>query len=330
MPRGKGVVLYSGGLDSLLAAKILMDQGLDITGFHAVLPFYPPDGDTDGLLPVKLAGQIGLRLQVYRCGSEYIEMLKSPSRGYGKNMNPCIDCKIHFIKKAGEFMKEIGADFTATGEVVGQRPMSQLKHTLNHIENESGLKGRLLRPLSAKLLRPTVPETRGIVDREKLLDINGRSRKRQMELAGTLGIREYTSPAGGCLLTDENFSRRIRDLFNSDDVHGAIDVYLLTVGRHFRVSAAVRAIVGRNEHENRELEKYAGEADYLMVPDFKGPSVFVRGGATGDDMTTAASIISRYSGGNGGGNIRVYSGGSWSVMRSGPAIDDAVLDAMRI
>lgn len=211
----KCILLYSGGLDSLLAGKVLLDEGIDVTGLHCILPYYPPDVDTEDLKESIIAKQIGLKLVHYRCGDEYINMLKNPPHGYGKHINPCIDCKIFFINKAAEIMIETGSDFVATGEVVGQRPMSQYKNTLIHIEN-STLKGRLLRPLSAKLLKPTIPEMNGIVNREKLYDISGRGRSRQIELAKYFGIKDYSSPAGGCLFTDSFISSRIKDLMKFD------------------------------------------------------------------------------------------------------------------
>ena len=198
--KGKCILLYSGGLDSLLAGKILIDLNIEVIGFHCVLPYYPPDTDLEKLDISIYAKQIGLNLRYHRCGDEYIDILKNPPNGYGKHINPCIDCKIYFIKKAVELMQKTDADFVATGEVMGQRPMSQQKNSLNHIENNT-LKGKLLRPLSAKLLVPTIPEITGIVDREKLYDINGRGRSKQFELAKNFGIKNFSSPAGGCLFT---------------------------------------------------------------------------------------------------------------------------------
>lgn len=205
MSRGRGIVLISGGLDSLLAARVLMDQDLDLIGFYGALPFVAPDADPADLKPVLLASQINLTVHVHRCGKEYIDILRNPAHGYGKHMNPCIDCHIYFIRKAAELMHEINADFVATGEVVGQRPMSQMRHTMNHIEKETGLKGRLLRPLSAKLLGTTIPEEEGIVNRDLLLGINGRSRKEQFELARKYQITEFESPSGGCLSPTGSF-----------------------------------------------------------------------------------------------------------------------------
>jgi tRNA U34 2-thiouridine synthase MnmA/TrmU len=288
------VVLYSGGLDSLLAARILMEQDLELIGFHCILPFIAPDADPGQLISTKLARQINLKITFYRCDREYLEMISNPPHGYGKHMNPCIDCKIFFIKKAAEYMREIGADFIATGEVVGQRPMSQMKHMLNHIEKETGLSGRLLRPLSAKLLKPTEPEEKGIVDRELLYDINGRSRKRQFLLAEKFNIIEYSSPGGGCLFTDKFIARRVRDLITHHKSFDQIDIYLLTVGRHFRISVDVKIIVARNESENNELEKYMKEADYFFIPRFKGPNVYVRGEVNEGDRNFIGRVIARY------------------------------------
>ncbi|MBP7734811.1 MAG: hypothetical protein KA369_02450 [Spirochaetes bacterium] len=294
MSKGKGVVLISGGLDSLLAARVLMDQDLDLMGFHGVLPFVAPDALPENLKPVQLASRINLETRVHRCGKEYIDIIRNPAHGYGKHANPCIDCHIYFIKKAAELMHELKADFVATGEVVGQRPMSQMRHTMNHIEKETGLKGRLLRPLSAKLLKPTIPEEEGIVDRNRLLGINGRSRKEQFELAGNYAINEYESPSGGCLFTDKFISQRVRDLLEKHSEVDAVDMYLLTIGRHYRISDLAKIIVSRNERENNELDKYRGRADYFFLPAFKGPAVLVKGIINETEIAIIGSIIRRY------------------------------------
>ncbi len=294
MSSGKGIVLISGGLDSLLAARVLMDQDLELIGFYGALPFVAPDALSADLKPVQLASQINLGVHVHRCGKEYIDILRNPSHGYGKHMNPCIDCHIYFIKKAAELMQDFKADFVATGEVVGQRPMSQMRHTMNHIEKETGLKGRLLRPLSAKLLKPTIPEEEGIVNRDLLLDINGRSRKEQFELARKYQIVEYESPSGGCLFTDSFISKRVRDLFIHDGDVDSVDLYLLTIGRHFRLSDTAKIIVSRNEKENNELMKYRLVSGYLFLPEFKGPAVYVKGRITESDMELIGSIMLRY------------------------------------
>lgn len=290
----KGILLYSGGLDSLLAAKLLLNQGVELIGLHFILPFYPPDFDVSSLKAVQQAEQIGLKLEFYKCGAEYLEMLKNPLHGYGKNINPCIDCKIFFIKKAAEYMVKYNADFVASGEVVGQRPMSQLKHTLKHIEKSTGLKGRLLRPLSAKLLEPTLAETEGRIDRNKLLDINGRGRKRQLELAAEYGITDYSSPSGGCLFTDRNIASRIKDIFDNDNAIGETDIYSATLGRHYRTDGNAKVIVARNEKESRELEKLKDSADIMFYPVFSGPTVFVKGSITEEDEIMIAAFMAKY------------------------------------
>ena len=271
-----------------------MEQGFDVTGFYCILPFTADDFVPEDSPPALLAEKIGLPLVFYRCGQEYLDMVKAPEHGYGANMNPCIDCKIHFMKKAGAYMKESGALFVATGEVVGQRPMSQLKHIMNHILKASNLEGRLLRPLSAKLLKPTIMEEQGIVDRDKLFGIQGRGRKPQMELAAKYGITEYASPAGGCLFTDPNVSARLRDLFAHHKDCSVTDTYLLTIGRHFRLDNGSKLIVARNESEGKKLAFYKGSSPFYFEPSFKGPSALVRGEPESDIVPLAASIICRY------------------------------------
>jgi tRNA U34 2-thiouridine synthase MnmA/TrmU len=293
MKKGKCILLYSGGLDSLIAGKSLIDQGLDVLGLHCILPYFPPDMDPDLLKESINARQIGLNLVHYRCGEEYISMLKNPIHGYGKQINPCIDCKIFFINKAAEMMLETGADFVATGEVVGQRPMSQHKNTLIHIEN-STLKGRLLRPLSAKLLKPTIPEIEGIVDREKLYDISGRGRTRQIELAASLGIKDFSSPAGGCLFTDAFIAARIKDLMKYNPDFKQKDLYLLKTGRHFRINPDLKIIVTKNQIESAELDKYEENSDFFFRPGFSGPSVLVKGVLKEEDINLINSIMCRY------------------------------------
>jgi tRNA U34 2-thiouridine synthase MnmA/TrmU len=331
MQRGKGIVLYSGGLDSLLAAKILIDQGIEIIGFHCVLPFFPPDIKKDELKPVAYAEQIHLKLHYYFCDDEYIKMVKNPPHGYGKHINPCIDCKIFFIRKAAEFMKESGADFIATGEVVGQRPMSQMKHMINHIEHESGIEGRLVRPLSAKILKPTIPEMQGIVDREKLFGFNGRGRKPQMELAQQFGIQKFAAPAGGCHFTDEFISRRVRDLFTHHKHYSPVDFFLLTIGRHFRISHDLKIIIARNDEENILLEKYATYADYIFIPDFKGPMAFVKGIITDESIKLISSMQLKYGKRDTGDNVTIIQNGvEFQTIKITDIISQEKLEFMRI
>ena len=229
-------------------------------------------------------------------------------------------------------MEEIGADFIASGEVVGQRPMSQMKNTLNHIINETKLNGRLLRPLSAKILKPTIVEENGIVNRDLLYDINGRSRKRQMELAAKFNIPEYSSPAGGCLFTDTGISRRVKDLFDYHKNYSPMDVYWLTIGRNFRIRKEVKIIVSRNEKENTMLEKSMKDADYFFMPRFRGPNVLVKGVLTRDDINLTTSIIARYGKPDVDDNeIFMYENGFMKEkLYCSDSISDDILNTMRI
>ncbi|MCL1834456.1 MAG: hypothetical protein FWG49_08150 [Leptospirales bacterium] len=294
MKKIDGIVLYSGGLDSLLSAKILMNQGLNIVGLHCILPFIPEDVDVSQLKSTKLAEQINLKLKFHFCGDDYIQMLKNPPHGYGKNINPCIDCHIYFINKAKELMNELGAAFIATGEVVGQRPMSQLKHTLQHIIKTTGLEGRLLRPLSAKILKPTIAEEDGTVNRELLFGISGRGRSQQIEMAKNFGIIEYESPAGGCLFTDPNVSARLKKIFSTSANVSSADIYLTSIGRHFMLPNTNRIIVGRFEAENNKLYEYSKHGTMFFTPEFAGPSVLAFGNLTDEDKEFCVSLIAHY------------------------------------
>ena len=208
----KAVALISGGLDSILAAKVVMDQGFDIIGLYCTSAFSKSYGNEQETHAVKVSRALGIDLRIFDMGQEYIELVRRPAHGYGKNTNPCIDCKIFMLKKARAIMDELGAPFVVTGEVLGQRPMSQRRDTLQVIERDADMRGLIMRPLSAKLLPPTKAELAGQIDREKLLSISGRSRNVQLRLAERYGIRGYSAPAGGCLLTDKNFSAKLIDL----------------------------------------------------------------------------------------------------------------------
>lgn len=328
----EGVLLYSGGLDSLLSARLLMDQGIDLLGIQFLLPFVPPDHDPARSDAARFARGIGLRLEFIRCDMEYMEMAKNPPHGYGKRMNPCIDCKIFFLKKARSVMEREGASFVATGEVVGQRPMSQMRHMLNHIEKQSGLNGRLLRPLSARLLKPTVAELSGMVNRELLLGISGRSRAEQLAMAERFGIREYSSPAGGCLFTDRQIAGRVKDLYDHVKDFSLLDVYLLGVGRHLRLNERLKIIVGRNEPENRELWKFRETADLFLEPEFKGPSVFARGLIADEDIHTIGSIMLRYGkAGESDRSVQVYRGRAQPRSHAcGEPMEESAVEALKI
>ena len=226
---------------------------------------------------------------------EFLAIVNNPVHGYGSNMNPCIDCRILLYKKAKDLMQQEKASFIISGEVLGQRPMSQQRHTLNLIEKEAGLKGLVVRPLSAKLLDPTIPEQEGWIDREKLLAIGGRGRKEQLQLAKTMGINDYPCPSGGCLLTDPEFSRRVKDLILQKALDRA-QVMLLRLGRHFRLDVHTKLVVGRNEEENNQLASLAKNGDYLFFPpdDVAGPTALGRGEFSAGLITLSGRILARY------------------------------------
>lgn len=300
----RALVLLSGGLDSILAARLLLEQGVEVTGVSFESSFF------DAQKAHASAVELGIELVVIDISEDVLEILKAPKHGFGKNMNPCIDCHALMVRRASERMEELGASFIATGEVVGQRPKSQMRYGLEAVERESSLKGYLLRPLSAKLLRPTIPETEGWVDRERLLGLHGRTRKPQMELAERFGIAAYESPAGGCLLTDENFSRALHDL---QDHEGLSDpgVRLLSVGRQFRLSDGAKLAVGRNHAENEKLFSLepAG-ALYVKAVACRGPVGVITGAPTPEDEELAGAIVARYADTGDAGSIAVEIRGS--------------------
>lgn len=268
--KSKILAMFSGGLDSILAAKLLQEQNIEVMGLSCVSYFF------DGQLAVKAAKQLGIKLIEIDFSDEHLAMIKKPKYGYGKRMNPCIDCHILMLKKAKEIMEKEGFGFIITGEVLGERPMSQNKRSLNLIEKESGLKGYLLRPLSAKLLNPTIPEKENWVNRDNFLDISGRSRKRQIALAKKWGISDYPAPAGGCLLTDLEFSKKIKEMLILWPDCAGNDVKLLKLGRHFW-EGENKIIVGRNEKENSEIKQLSQKGDILIKPkEFAGPLILIR------------------------------------------------------
>ncbi len=289
----KALCAFSGGLDSLLASELVRAQGVDVLTLFFETPFFSSEKARDS------AAAVNLPIKVVDITHRHLKMLKNPKHGFGGNMNPCIDCHALMIRITGEMLQEEGASFVITGEVVGQRPMSQNLKALSMVENESGLQGLLLRPLSAKRLQPTIPEEKGWVNREKLMGFSGRSRKPQMELAERFHIKEYPSPAGGCLLTDETFSRRLKDLLNARPDFEPREVELLKVGRHFRVHPNTKLVVGRNKKENQTIHTLWEEGDLLLstisVP---GPTVLVSGDVSPELAELAASMTASYSDSN--------------------------------
>lgn len=327
----KGILLYSGGLDSLLAAKILLDQGIEVIGLNFILPFADPINDPLESRENQLAKSVGLNVRFIHLGDEYMNIVANPPHGHGQRMNPCIDCKIFFLREAARIMREEGAAFVATGEVVGQRPMSQKRHMLKHIEKEAELEGFLLRPLSAKLLEPTIAEQQGVVDREKLYDVSGRQRNRQIAMAHEFGINDFNTPAGGCLLTDPSLSLRVRDLIELMPVHKSADLYLLQVGRHFRYSPEVKIIVARNEKECTIMERHKSACEYFLEPVFAGPTALVCGKSDEKILQLTADIIGRYGKIEDDGEVRVVSrDGRESVIHVSGAPDQEFLNRIII
>lgn len=328
----KAIALLSGGLDSILASRIIKDLGVELIAFNTVSPFClcthrSSSGCYHGA--ASAAKQLGLRFLNKDVSLEFLEIVNAPKHGYGSNVNPCIDCRILLFKKAKEVMQNEGAAFVITGEVVGQRPMSQRKVTMRLIEEESGMLGLVVRPLSARIMPATIPEKQGLISREKLLSISGRSRRCQLDLAKQLGINDYPCPSGGCLLTDPGFSRRVRDLIS----HGELtlrNVQLLKVGRHFRLSSNAKLIVGRNEKENEHLSACSEEGGCVFAPDqIAGPTALGMGLLTPALVELACSIVARYcdrSGGDEGGiQYRPFGGCKSSLIRTHPAQENRIL-----
>jgi tRNA U34 2-thiouridine synthase MnmA/TrmU len=292
LPTHRALGLLSGGLDSALAARLLIDQGLEVVGLHLESPTACRSDVRE------VAGALGIRLEVRPKGEEYLRLLRSPRFGYGKNMNPCIDCRVFMFHIAKQCMDDVGAEFVFTGEVVGQRPMSQARNTLTLIDAEAGLQNRIVRPLSAKLLPMTEPERQGLLDRERLLSISGRGRETQLALADRLGLAHYESPGGGCLLTDANFSVKLRDLFEHvpEERTTLEDVRLLRLGRHFRVRDDLKIVLGRNREENLQLKTFANTERWLLEPEnWNGPNALVCGPRGERSLQEALVLMARYS-----------------------------------
>jgi tRNA-uridine 2-sulfurtransferase len=349
---GKAIAMISGGLDSTLALAMVRAQGVEVkainfyTGFCITETQRRKGGRQDGTMPqneaLRAAADLEIEIEyIDISGDAYLDMLLHPKYGYGANANPCVDCRIFMMRKAKEVMEREGADFIFTGEVLGQRPKSQRRDTLWAIERESGLKGRLLRPLSAKLLPPSIPEQEGILDRSKLGDLSGRGRTRQIAMARELGLSEWPQPAGGCcFLTDESFSRKFFDILGQREAAGEPrridrdDVVLMTTGRHFRLSPTVKLIVGRTEVENGTLESYAGTArSRLAARVHAGPVALVEGEPTWEERQLAARIVARYGKGKDEPSVEVEwrdPDGGLEVLAVAPELDEARVEQLRI
>jgi tRNA-specific 2-thiouridylase len=305
----KAIALMSGGLDSALAVKIVQDLGIDVLAIHFAEPICSNSDDAEKTPARLITEKLGMPLKTIVIGQEYLDMIIKPRFGYGSGMNPCTDCHIMMLVKAREMMAEQGASFVVTGEVLGQRPMSQTAHRLKTVEHESGLEGLLLRPLSAKCLLPSVPEKEGWVDREKLFGIQGRSRREQLALAKQLNIEDYSSPAGGCLLTEKHFAAILRDHLRCNKLLMA-DVPLLKLGRHFRLPGGAKFVVGRNKAENQRLFDLVKEGDILFVPaNAKGPVGLLKAPPQDEAvLNQAAGIVAGYCDGEGSVEVTLRSG----------------------
>lgn len=309
MAKTKALSLFSGGLDSILATRVVMDQGIEVTAVNFVTPFFGNEilGDIPAYTK-RIKAKFGINVIVEDISEGYLDLLHNPEHGFGKNFNPCIDCKIFMIKRAKELMAELGASFLITGEVIGQRPMSQRRDTLNVIERDSGSRTQLLRPLSARLMDPTTAELEGLIDRTKLHNFSGRGRSRQIALAKEYGITDYPSPAGGCILADPILSKRIKKVYNDEFVVQSADITpgdinLMLVGRQFLLPGGGWFILGRDEKENDKLAE-------LVTPEDAGLHMEVRPGPFGllrravafykteeelkEDLKIAASLVVRF------------------------------------
>lgn len=289
----KALAMISGGLDSILAAKLIKEQGIEVIGICFQSYFFKANN------AIRMCKQIQIPLVIIDFSKHHFEMVKNPKYGYGKNINPCIDCHSMMMNYCGEILNQYQADFIITGEVLNQRPMSQNKRSLDIVKNESGYSNKILRPLCAKNLEPTEMELSGLVDRERLLDVSGRSRQRQMELAKQWNIIDYPSPAGGCKLTEPNFTTRLKDLIENEKEISEGDIESLNYGRHFRIFPNTKIIIGRTAEESKKLRKYLKNKDFEFFPkSFSGALVILRGIINEDTIKIAASFSARYSRGN--------------------------------
>lgn len=341
MTRVKALALFSGGLDSILAARVIMAQGIEVEAVQFVTPFFnyailaDPAGHRE-----RMRRKYGLEVLIEDISEGYLRLLHRPAYGFGRNFNPCIDCKIMMLSRARELLVERGASFLVSGEVLGQRPMSQRRDTMNVIERDSGTRGLLLRPLCAQLMTETLPEQQGWVDRSRLLRMSGRGRSAQIALAAEFGISDFPAPAGGCILADPILSRRIRQLYSEEGRLAAAeitvaDVRMLLIGRQFVLPGGGWLIIGRDERENnRLLELAAAEDAVLLMEQWPGPVGVLKKAAgryPGPDRLAeacnlAAAIVVRYGKkqppGRAQGDVTCTLGGDRQVIAADPLGDD--------
>ncbi len=338
----KGIGLLSGGLDSVVAAALVRDAGAEVSCVHFFTGFCVTGHNSRvgrknrpiANHALQVAAEAAVPVEIIDIAQDYLPVVLDPKFGYGRNMNPCVDCRVFMLARAKEYMKKVGGDFVFTGEVLGQRPKSQLKRTMRTVEGEAGLEGRLLRPLSARLLPPTILEAEGRIDRAKLLDIHGRGRKRQIALAKKYGLARFMQPAGGCcFLTDEAYTKKFRDIIahSNGDALELEDIFILGVGRHFRFSPELKVVIGRDETENNFLLHYSGEYWLARVNGFTGPTAMVIGEFTDDDLDSIASVVARYSGGKSEPvvEVRFFWGDEVRAIKTAPA-SDAFVNSHRL
>jgi tRNA U34 2-thiouridine synthase MnmA/TrmU len=288
----KALAMISGGLDSILAAKLIKEQGIEVIGVCFRSYFFNEENAK------RMAQQIGIKLEVIDFSNEHFQMVKNPKHGWGKNMNPCIDCHSMMMRYSGELLEKFNADFIITGEVLNQRPMSQNRSALDVVKKQSGFSDKILRPLCAKNLKETQMEVEGLVDREKLLDISGRTRKTQIELAKKWGIKDYPSPAGGCKLTEPKYSIRLKEILERKGEVTEKDIHLLKYGRHFISDNNTKIIVSRTVEEGEKIKQVINRNDMIfLASEFKGAMVVIPEGnsPTDDDLTLACRLTVRYS-----------------------------------
>jgi hypothetical protein len=340
--RPRALALLSGGLDSMLAAKVVMEQGVEVEGLNFYTGFCveghtralrPSKGPARGHDALRVAEQLGIRLHVVDVAEDYKDVVLNPRFGYGQHLNPCLDCKIFMVSRAKAFAAESGHDFLITGEVLDQRPKSQRPEALPLIARASETEDRLLRPLSAHHLAPTRPEREGWVDRDALHGFHGRNRKPQLALAERFGLEDFSQPSGGCcFLTDAAYSRKLADLFEArgERDYEIDDVVLLKVGRHLRFAPRCKLIVGREDGENRYLSGYRHRFTALEALDHEGPLGLLDGAPTDADVDLAARIVARYGQGRMTPEVRIQIAnpdGTGQVRTVTPLRPDAVDDA---
>lgn len=344
----RAIGMISGGLDSTLALRLMQDQGLDVKAINFYTGFCITETQRrlggrakDGKIPrneaLRAGADLGIEVELVDISDKgYLDIVANPRYGYGANANPCVDCRIFMMSRAREIMEREGAELVFTGEVLGQRPKSQRRDTLALIEKQSGLAGRLLRPLSAQLLPPTIPELEGKVDRSRLLAISGRGRKPQIELANQLGVVDYPQPAGGCcFLTDESFGRKFHDLLDHREVRKIEkdEIVLLATGRHFRIADSVKLVVGRTEGENFVLERYVEGRWRLETQRHMGPLAVVEGNPDYEQRVLASRIVARYGQGRAETEVEIR----WrrgedeeDLLAVEPFREDAAFEALRV